>query len=371
MNTSRLISSLHLVQTILLGAMVSIVPCAAHAAAKRSEYHISLIRVWPGGNSVQPFSMNNHGHVVGRAGNTNGIGKPFVYRNGRMRELPIGDGPFTSTGEAIDINDAGEIVAMATVSNFYRGFYIRGKTIIDLDEQSGFNISPKAINKSGVIAGTTSYGAPVQALTWHKGETRLLGFLDSNNGSTAVGINKRGTVLGYLYVPDPINPNWGGYAPVIFRGTNYSFLPISGEAINDRGDISGRSTNGLPALLRNGVVTELGLLPGDHRGWTTDINNHGDIVGVSEGPEEAYHAVLYRDGTLHRINDLLGRNSGWDIFFARSINDRGQILAVGIYLGEERACILTPVRKKNDKHRKHDIGLKKPLSKSPSDGRDQ
>ena len=53
-------------------------------------------------------------------------------------------------------------------------------------------------------------------------------------------------------------------------------------------------------------------------------------------------AFLHEDGVFHNLNDLIPRNSGWYLRQANDINDRGQIVGVGILDGETRAFLLTP-----------------------------
>ncbi|MCA9426234.1 MAG: hypothetical protein KC994_14230, partial [Candidatus Omnitrophica bacterium] len=55
------------------------------------------------------------------------------------------------------------------------------------------------------------------------------------------------------------------------------------------------------------------------------------------------YAVLWEDGKLHYLNDLIPRDSSWDLICAEDINDAGQIVGWGLFRGEERGFVMTPM----------------------------
>ncbi len=96
------------------------------------------------------------------------------------------------------------------------------------------------------------------------------------------------------------------------------------------------------------------------------INNKGQVVGCVYHPtdtvwgvlEMAYrkarnkehtlyndneHAVLWEEGKLHYLNDLIPRDSGWELLSAEDINDSGQIVGGGLIHGVERGFLMTPL----------------------------
>lgn len=75
------------------------------------------------------------------------------------------------------------------------------------------------------------------------------------------------------------------------------------------------------------------------------VNANNWVVG-STRPEGAAtsNAYLWRNGEAVDLNSLIAGNStGWYLSGARDINDRGQIVGTGIFNGETRAYIATPV----------------------------
>jgi probable HAF family extracellular repeat protein len=74
----------------------------------------------------------------------------------------------------------------------------------------------------------------------------------------------------------------------------------------------------------------------------TAINNHGEIIGESNGSR-----FLYRNGVLIDLNRAIEKDSGgiWpSIWRVSAINDAGQIAGTCYFGGDgARACLLTPV----------------------------
>ncbi|CCH19197.1 HAF repeat-containing protein [Micromonospora lupini] len=104
-------------------------------------------------------------------------------------------------------------------------------------------------------------------------------------------------------------------------------------AMNDRGDIVGWSTVASGARhavrWRNGVLTDLGVLPGDTDSAAVDVNEFGDVAITSYGSDYLTRAVLWRDGRLIDLGTLGGENSE-----AIGVNDRGQVLGTSEPAGE-------------------------------------
>ena len=161
--------------------------------------------------------------------------------------------------------------------------------------------------------------------------------------------------------------------------------------INDSGVAVGTST-GRPFAWQNGVMTDLGLFPGDEDGGAAAINSAGDIVGSSgstdpETYEQSYraflysngvmtalpvpsteafagdindsgtvvgsmragggfsnfHAWVYIDGTVTNLNHLIPQGSGLHIAYAHAVNNAGQIAATAFDAqGHYHAVLLTP-----------------------------
>ena len=304
-------------------------------AAPRPHFDILDLGTLPGGDAVFPHALNNHGHVVGWAFDSNGVSRAFLFRDGSMTELPL----LVHTGYGFfDINDVGHIVAVGFVNNCcYRTYFITPDGITDLHAQTGLDVTPAGLNNSGVVALNNS---AIGAITWSNGVVR---YLDPDHRTGARGINNRGEVVGVFYLETPPGPD---VFTAIMRDGTVSVLGAGfiGDALNDHGHVAGVSYYGgrHAVLYRAGELLNLGTLRGDSFSWVQRINNSDQIIGGSEDGDDHTRPFFYTDGNMYPLNDLIHPNSGWTISYAADINDRGQIVGAGMHLGQYRACLLTP-----------------------------
>jgi len=82
---------------------------------------------------------------------------------------------------------------------------------------------------------------------------------------------------------------------------------------------------------RHGGMRDLGKFPGDAFSQALDINDRGQIVGVSCAA--ACQAVLWQNGVPAKLQDLVDPGFPDHLWSARSINDEGQITGRLIELG--------------------------------------
>jgi probable HAF family extracellular repeat protein len=103
--------------------------------------------------------------------------------------------------------------------------------------------------------------------------------------------------------------------------------------INDAGDVVGWSSgpDGSRAVLwsARGAIKDLGTLPGGKYDRARAINAHGDVVGLS-ATAHAMRAFLWtRTGGMQDLNSLIPAASGFVVTEAVAINDQGLIVALG------------------------------------------
>src|SRR5262249_33227219 len=120
------------------------------------------------------------------------------------------------------------------------------------------------------------------------------------------------------------------------------------NAINNKDQAVGQSN--LPGdttfhafLWQNGVMTDLGTLPGHSSSAAFGINSKGQIVGQSCSDVEC-RAFLWQDGVMTDLNDLIPADSSLFLFEPVSINSRGQIAGAAMDMNtfETRAFLATP-----------------------------
>jgi probable HAF family extracellular repeat protein len=118
-------------------------------------------------------------------------------------------------------------------------------------------------------------------------------------------------------------------------------------AVNDASQRAGVSLNAETGRIEafreeKGTRSMLGTLGGSFS-IARDLNNHGEVVGgsLTEG-DESFHGFIYRDNRLRDLNDLLDTETEWELLQALSINNYGEIIAIGCHDGQDRIVLLRP-----------------------------
>jgi probable HAF family extracellular repeat protein len=96
------------------------------------------------------------------------------------------------------------------------------------------------------------------------------------------------------------------------------------EAVNDKGQIVGTGGAGVGAFLwENGVLRQLGTLPGMTGSRAEDINESGQVVGYATNQSGGYQAFIW---TAAGGMQPLGGSLGGCCTLARAINDNGVVV---------------------------------------------
>jgi|GEM_PF-3135798 len=176
------------------------------------------------------------------------------------------------------------------------------------------------------------------------GTTQDLGRLNPNfpDGTFAYAINNLGQVVG----------SSGGEAFIWTQETGIAQIPNTyffGDAsdINDQGKVVG--TYGTAGSGTHGFIYNLNtkttqIIPevGEYYNIAASgINSKNDVVGGYY--DGTARAILYSNGAIQTLNNLIPANSGWFLEFAYDINDIGQIIGNGTLNGERSGFLLTPI----------------------------
>src|SRR5690242_19442098 len=175
-----------------------------------------------------------------------------------------------------------------------------------------------------------------------------------NDVGQAVGVSRRcgNTVL----PPLAIGPHivlWGSDGTPQDLG-NLGYLTQNvGLAVNNLGQAVGASGTSPDSTPMNGVhafywtqqtgMQDLGTLPGDVVSVATGINDSGEVIGISSAENGILSAVVWQNGTIQDLNDLIPHSPLY-LAFAASINSAGQITGWGFHKGngEMHAFLATP-----------------------------
>jgi len=247
-----------------------------------------------GGNMSHAYGINDSGQVVGQSRTASGgyhafeRYHAFLWEDGEMLDLGL--------GSACGINDAGQVAGQ----NGYSGcVFLWDSTsgMTDLGVLSGSYSRAYSINNAGQVVGDS-------------GGTFLW---DSTSGITEL---------------DP--------------GISHAY------AINDFGQVVGWAPRGEEnaVIWSEGVVTYILESEDSDWSWAYDINNAGQVVGLSQGPLDAFDGAFLWDSTNGAVllEDLLTADFGWEyLTSAKAINNYGQIVGYGRINDENHAFLMTPV----------------------------
>jgi probable HAF family extracellular repeat protein len=255
----------------------------------------------------------------------------FLWQNDAMTPLPTLGG---NNGSGLRINSRDEVAGYAEnttkdpscpapqVFEFKPVIWGANGDIHELPTFSGdaegfawgINGEGQAVGASGSCAGFGSDGFYLfesHALSWKDGKVTDLGNLGGIGGAGGLGnaafaVNNRGDVVGHSDLPGD--------------AVTHAFL-----------------------WTRKTGMKDLGTLPGDTFSFGEDINDAGEIVGISMPVEfSGLKAVLWENGAPIDLNSLVvpGGNAGLHLEGAFSINCRGQITGQGTTSGGEMHAFL-------------------------------
>jgi probable HAF family extracellular repeat protein len=239
----------------------------------------------------------------------------------------------------------------------------------DLGTLGGPDAFAVALNESGHVAGFsyTDYipnqmtGFPqIDPFLWHDGKMVDLGSLGGPTGFASY-LNNRSQVVGQMDLAETSLGSSVSHPFLWDRGTlkdlgSFPGAGFYGSAnwINEAGEIVGWADDNIddfPALWIDGVIRNLGTVAGDTCGYANAINSTGQIVGKS-GPclGVAAHAFLWQaGGPIVDLNTLIHSGSGVHLNSALSINERGEIAALGLLPnGDQHAFVLIPCAEGDD-----------------------
>lgn len=365
-----------------------------------------VIHLEGGYHSSSILKINNKGNVIGlqyKALTFNeGLNKIFFYSNQTKSIFTLESLNSNYHVYPLDINDHDSILGYTDIDRFdLKNGRTRKKSVVlwknliceDLTEDLGVVYAESnqfiSINNSGVLAG---FGFEIcDKITRNKQHSGIImspGVKRKKNTSVnldnyyirIVSLNEKGDVAGGLMyedksfmgighgmcdIPKATAFIWDHKIKKIIEMGNltaeedkYSFA----LSLNDHLQVVGGSEVSLKDsrgqyfwhafFWENGNILDLGTLDSEEDSMSCSINNLGEVVGVSGGiighathenkPNKAFY--WSKATGMQNLNSMIDKDAGWNIVWAKDINDLGQIVAFAIKEGQAHVVILNPVK---------------------------
>jgi len=242
----------------------------------------------------------------------------FAWRNGVMSPLSALPGGYDSY--AAGVNNAGQVVGWAEdgihdptcnaptqVLQFEAVIWEPNLTeMTQLPPYPGDpDSAATAINDIGDVVGISGLcsnavgGASAKhALLWQNGKPIDLGNIGGLAWNTPTALNNHGEIVGFANTSGDEN---APLSPVAFLWTK-----------------------------QTGKMEKLPRLDDDQTSAAYDINEEGQIVGVSNGGPQGSRAFLYQNGMIHDLNEIVVADSPLYLLIAQGINDHGEIVGTAV-----------------------------------------
>lgn len=311
------------------------------ATGKSQDFDILEVRREINAN-FSAFDLNDRGDLCG-ASTLGSLPRAAAYVDGTFR---VFDAP-TSRSRGLALNNVGTMVGyheapgVDPVGAYWTadGAYHHIPLL-----EGGTSSIGLTIEDDGTMAGIAEGPDGPQMAIWRNGQIETYGWIPGDwyasvkdyGGGKFIG-DLHGTVEGDLrgsFIFDTVSRELTTYD---LYSTERPFTML--WDINNLGQAVGEESLGLGngyggVLIDDGVATSFGT------GFRPfQVSDTGQMTGLSE---DAQDRLVYRDGVVERIDDLLP--IGWDITILGEINIHGQMLVRGNYEGGPiKQLLLTPV----------------------------
>ena len=299
------------------------------------------------GASTVAHKLNAWGHAAGTSGERDGgRAHAAIWRDSAKTLVSLSTLANSDYSEATGINNRGEIVgASNTPTNMHAVLWNVWGSIKDLGALRG-DTSSRAfgINDHGKVVGVSSGPRGERAFLWTENGMVPLKVPPGTKSSEANGINNKDQIVGHF------RRSAGSHAFIWMPAAGFQDLGVlpghqtsKATGINDSGEVVGSSSGPLDTRsfmwTPGDGIQSIDDIPSAEFSEALDINNHSEVVGTYEGSLGNRAYLWTRRNGFVDLNTVIPTESGVVLTMAVSINERGQILAIGMahpYISPDR-----------------------------------
>jgi probable HAF family extracellular repeat protein len=214
----------------------------------------------------------------------------------------------------VAVNSSGQAVGTSLLSD--RACLYFAGTTTDLGTMGGLRSMGVSINDEGQAVGCSELATgETRAFLWSAGQMMNLGALSDHNYSIARGINNAGAVVGESVILPPGMTSYESDEEVLAKR---AVLWKAGSQ----------------------TIVDLDSSEPSRISSANDINDQDEGVGYFLTPNQQKHACLWSGGNVMDLNDHIYPGDGWVLSEAKAINNYGDIVGEGAYLGMKRGFLL-------------------------------
>ncbi|MEV0827612.1 hypothetical protein [Nonomuraea rubra] len=300
----------------------------------------------------EALDINDRGQIVGWKKGATGASRAMLWDDGRVTEIGTLGG---RESRATAVDDDGRIAGYSdTAERETHGFVWHNGKVTDLGTLGGYAAMPRDISKGVVVGEFRRLGEDKtrrgQGFLVKNGAKASLGL---SGGSAAEDVNKSGHVTGTHRRTDRLGVPAHEQSQRAFLWKNGAVKELGtlggnwseARGLNGRGQIVGESALGADGVLQGGFVwsAETGMRrieDGDGLARPAAINDKGVIVGT-HSCETAYGVArpsVWTDPGKAPVR--LPNPAGGVATVANAINDKGDIVGMSLHAGNQPHAVL-------------------------------